>query len=82
MKKWLVLSMLCVVLAVVWGGQVCAQAQSDLKAMLNAAPGLYVNAWPGFTVSYPKEWVVQPLQGTPEFRVGALRPSPASFASA
>ena len=75
MKKWSVLSALFVGLAVVWGGHVCAQAQSDLKAMLNPAPGIYVSAWPGFTVSYPKEWIVLPLEGVPEFRVGAPRPA-------
>jgi ketosteroid isomerase-like protein len=72
--KWVVLSVLCVLSALLWGGQVCAQAQGDLKAMLNPPPGIYVNAWPGFTVSYPKEWVIQPIQGLPEFRVGAPRP--------
>ncbi|MGD0661152.1 MAG: hypothetical protein ABSD38_24070 [Syntrophorhabdales bacterium] len=27
--------------------------------LLNPTPGLYVNGWPAFSLSYPKEWVEQ-----------------------
>ena len=74
MKKWSVLSALCVVLAVVWGGHVCAQAQSDLKAMLNPIPGIYVSAWLASPFPTPKSGSVLHLEGIPEFRVGAPRP--------
>ena len=34
---------------------------NDLKpTFISPTPGLYVNGWPAFTVSYPKEWVEVP----------------------
>jgi hypothetical protein len=78
-KKWLVLSVLCVVLAVAWGGYVPVQAQTgDLKpTFLDPTPGLYISGWPAFSVSYPKDWAVQPFPPgpRPDFRVGASRPN-------
>jgi hypothetical protein len=38
-------------------------------------PGVYINGWPAFTVSYPKEWVELPLFIGSVFRAGAARPS-------
>ena len=33
----------------------------ELKpTFLAPTPGIYVNGWPAFTLSYPKEWVEQP----------------------
>jgi hypothetical protein len=79
MKKWLVSSVLCVILAAVWGGCSLVQAQTgDLKpTFMSPTPGLYVNAWPAFTVSYPKDWVVQPFPPgpAPDFLVGVSRPN-------
>jgi hypothetical protein len=77
MKKWLVLSVLFVVLAVVWGGCVPVQAQTgNLKpTFLAPTPGLYVHGWPPFTVSYPKDWPEQPFMPTDVFRAGAVRPN-------
>jgi hypothetical protein len=62
MNKWFPLSVLCVVVALVCGGYSLVQAQTgDLKpTFLAPTPGLYVNGWPVLTVSYPKEWVIQP----------------------
>jgi hypothetical protein len=40
-----------------------AQAPAiDLKpTFISPTPGLYVNGWPSFTISYPKEWVEEPF---------------------
>jgi hypothetical protein len=77
MKKCLMLSVLCVLLAVVWGGYLPAQAQSsDLKpTFLAPTPGLYVNGWPTFTVSYPKDWVIQPNMPGEVFRASVPGPA-------
>jgi hypothetical protein len=77
MKKWLVFSVLCVILAIVWGGYVPVQAQTaDLKpTFLAPTSGLYVHGWPPFTVSYPKDWVEQPFMPTDVFRAAAPRPN-------
>jgi hypothetical protein len=47
---------------------------TDLKpTFISPTPGLYVNGWPAFTVSYPKEWVE--LRGLPGqvYRAGGTR---------
>jgi hypothetical protein len=52
-----------------------APQAADLKpTFISPTPGLYVNGWPAFTVSYPKEWVelVPGFNGV--FRVGVPRP--------
>jgi hypothetical protein len=56
-----------------------AQAQSpgtDLKpTFISPTPGIYVNGWPAFTVSYPKEWVELPKVGPGGgFMAGLVRP--------
>jgi hypothetical protein len=46
----------------------------DLKpTFISPTPGLYVNGWPAFTVSYPKEWVELPLGPGSAFRAGTPR---------
>ena len=77
MKKYLVFSVLSLILAIVWGGQVAAQNPEVVAkpSFIALTPGQYVHGWPAFTVSYPKEWAVQPLFPGEVFRVGAPRPS-------
>jgi len=77
MKKCLVLLVLCVVLAVVWRGYLPAQVQTgDLKpTFISPAPGLYVNGWPAFTISYPKDWVIQPNMMGELFRASVPGPA-------
>ena len=78
MKRLIALSLLTVVLL---GGGFPAPAQAesptnDLKpTFISPTPGLYVNGWPAFTVSYPKEWVELP-GNVPSvvLRVGMARP--------
>jgi hypothetical protein len=61
MKKLIVLSLLMAVILVAAGFPIPIHSQSpgtDLKpTFISPTPGLYVNGWPPFTVSYPKEWV-------------------------
>lgn len=75
MKK-LLLSVVCMALAVVWGGYSVAQAQTgDLKpSFISFTPGQYVQGWPAFVVSYPKDWTVQPTFPGEIFRAAPARP--------
>ncbi len=77
MKKCMVFSLACVVAFVLWGGQAFAQANNPKGALkptlLAPTPGLYVHGWPAFTVSYPKDWTVQPTMRLENFRVAAPR---------
>ena len=61
MKKLIVLAMIMAVMVLVAGLVHSQGPASDLKpTFISPTPGLYVNGWPAFTVSYPKEWVEQP----------------------
>jgi hypothetical protein len=77
MKRLIILSVLTA--SVLMGSFITlAQAQTpgtDLKpTFISPTPGLYVNGWPPFTVSYPKEWVELPLTPGAVFRAGGSRP--------
>ena len=78
MKKLIILSMLRSVMSLAGGFLAPAHAQSpanDLKpTFISPTPGLYVNGWPAFTVSYPKEWVEGVWPGA-VFRAGVPRPN-------
>ena len=60
MKKLIVLSLIMAGIVLIADLSTPAHAQtpaSDLKpTFISPTPGLYVNGWPPFTVSYPKEW--------------------------
>ena len=79
MKKLIVLSLLTAVMLLAGGFLAPAQAQSpanDLKpTFISPTPGLYVNGWPAFTVSYPKRvgGGASPGPGA-VFQAGAARP--------
>ncbi len=81
MKNVIILSLLTAVTLL--GGSFLAptQAQSpvnDLKpTFISPMPGLYVNGWPAFTVSYPKEWAwveLPAVAGASVFSAKAARP--------
>ena len=59
MKKLIALSLLATVMVLEGGFFAPVHAQNpanDLKpTFISPTPGLYVNGWPAFTVSYPKE---------------------------
>ena len=76
MKKLIVLAIIMAVMVLV-AALVHAQAPAnDLKpTFISPTPGLYVNGWPAFTVSYPKEWVEGPVAGPGAvFEAGVARP--------
>ncbi|MGD0661881.1 MAG: hypothetical protein ABSD38_27800 [Syntrophorhabdales bacterium] len=79
MKKLIVLSLIMAGMVLMAGFSTPTWAQSpvnDLKpTFMSPTPGLYVNGWPAFTVSYPKEWVEGPVGGPGAvFEAGAARP--------
>jgi hypothetical protein len=87
MEKLIVLAMIMAVmlLGAVFPAPAHAQTPAnDLKpTFISPTPGLYVNGWPAFTVSYPKEWVEAPPLPGVVLQVGAprpdLRPSPVLY---
>jgi hypothetical protein len=78
MKKPLVVTLLIALMLSTGGFLILSHAQSpgtDLKpSFISRTPGLYVNGWPAFAVSYPREWVE--LLGLGVFRAGGTRPDP------
>ena len=74
MKKPIVVSVLIAVMLLAWGSFAPAQPQDSAKeekpTFYRLTPGVYVNPWPRFTVTYPKDWVERrPRFG--EFRASA-----------
>ena len=79
MKNFVAVSLIMAGMVLIGGFFTFTQAQSsgiDAKpTVISPTPGLYVNGWPPFTVSYPKDWAEQRVQGPGEvFRAAALRP--------
>ena len=63
MKKLIVLAIIMAVMVLVAALAHAQAPANDLKpTFISPTPGLYVNGWPAFTVSYPKEWTPQDLQ--------------------
>jgi hypothetical protein len=79
MKKLIAASLFMAGIVFATGLSAPVQSQSpapDLKpTFISPTPGLYVNGWPAFTVSYPKEWVERPGVRSAVFSVGISRPS-------
>jgi hypothetical protein len=79
MNKHIVLSLVTAIMLLGGGFYIPAHAQtqspaSDLKpTFISPTPGLYVNGWLAFTVSYPKEWVEIP-PFVSNFAAGLPRP--------
>jgi hypothetical protein len=61
MKKLIVLSVIMVLTLLAWGSFTPSHAQDSAKeekpTFYHLVPGTYVNGWPRFTISYPKDWV-------------------------
>jgi hypothetical protein len=78
-KRRIILLLLTAVMLLAGGVLVAAHAQSprtDLKpTFISPTSGLYVNGWPAFTVTYPKEWT-EFLVAVPGsvFMAGVARP--------
>ncbi len=78
MKKLIVLSLTMAGMLLMAASSTPAHAQvppNDLKpTFISPTPGLYVNGWPPFTISYPKEWTEQRHLPGAVFFVGVHRP--------
>jgi hypothetical protein len=75
MKKLIVLAMIIAAMVLVAAIVHAQTPANDLKpTFISPTPGLYVNGWPAFTVSYPKEWVEVPRSPGAVFQAGASRP--------
>jgi hypothetical protein len=61
MKKLIVVSMIMVLILLMGSSFSPAHAQDIAKeekpTFYRLTPGVYVNGWPRFTVTYPKNWV-------------------------
>jgi hypothetical protein len=53
-----------------------APTPSDTPTFYRLVPGTYVNPWPRFTISYPKDWVERRADPQETFRASAPGPSP------
>jgi hypothetical protein len=78
MKKLIVLSAITAAVVLMWGFFASAQAQEPTKeekpTFYRLIPGVYVNGWPRFTVTYPKDWVEFSGRTIDAFRAGAPGP--------
>ena len=78
MKRLIVVSLFMVIMLSAVSVLVPARAQApanDLKpTFISPTPGLYVNGWPAFTVSYPKEWMEMPPFPGARITFGVPRP--------
>ena len=91
MKKLIVLSLIMAVMFLTGGSGAPARAQdpanADKPTFYHLVPGTYVNGWPRFTITYPKDWVEGRLlprrsfaQGFPGPLVGyCIHVSPSPF---
>jgi hypothetical protein len=75
MKKLIIVLLIMAVMSLVGSFSALTQAQNPASQVkptfLAPTPGIYVNGWPAFTVSYPKEWVKQPFRPGEVIRVAA-----------
>jgi hypothetical protein len=75
MKRLIVLLVAMAIALLVWSFFAPSHAQDSAKeekpTFYRLTPGVYVNGWPRFTITYPKDWVerhINPLRGA-VFRV-------------
>ena len=74
MKNLVVVSLVMAVMVAAGGCQTTGMVAKP--TFLSPTPGVYVNGWPLFSVSYPKEWAVeQPLMPGMVLHTAAPRPS-------
>jgi hypothetical protein len=84
MRKLVILVSVLIVLIMLMGSAfIPAYAQAPSKdntpTFYRWTPGTYVNGWPRFTITYPKDWVERPLPGGVFF--WAKSPGPARMES-
>ena len=82
MKKLISLLLAMVLMLLAWGSFAPADAQDPAKeekpTFYRLTPGVYVNGWPRFTVTYPKDWVERRAMPNEIFRAGNPGPVPYS----
>jgi hypothetical protein len=75
MKKVIVVSVIIAIMLLAWGSFALAQPQDTAKeekpTFYRLTPGVYVNPWPRFTVTYPKDWVERRPMPQEVFHVSA-----------
>jgi hypothetical protein len=80
MKRLIVLTLIMASLSLTVGILVPSFAQSpaadDTPTFYRLVPGTYVNGWPRFTITYPKEWVERAHGPFEIFRASAPGPAP------
>ena len=83
MKKLIVVSVIMALMLLAWSVFAPSHAQDSANeekpTFYRLTPGVYVNGWPRFTVSYPKDWVEK--RPRPEELFTAKAPGPAPYPS-
>ena len=78
MKKLIAVSLIMAVTFLTWGSVASVYAQDTAKddkpTFYHLVPGTYVNGWPRFTITYPKDWVEGHLLPQEVFRAGVPGP--------
>jgi hypothetical protein len=79
MKKLTTLLLVMTVMLLAWSSFALAQSQDSAKeekpTFYRLIPGVYVNPWPRFTVTYPKDWVEEKPAFQEIFRISAPDPN-------
>jgi hypothetical protein len=79
MKKLIVLSLIMAMVLLAGNFFTPSHAQDPANeqkpTFYRLTPGVYVNGWPRFTVTYPKDWVEQRPAPQEVFRAGAIDPT-------
>jgi hypothetical protein len=82
MKKPIVISMIMALTLFSWSSFAPAYAQDpsneEKPTFYRLTPGVYVNGWPRFTISYPKDWVEKRRQFLEVFRAEPPAATPRS----
>jgi hypothetical protein len=80
MKKFISLPIVMAFMLWAWGFFAPAQTQNpadeEKPTFYRLIPGVYVNGWPRFTVTYPKDWVEKRPNISNVFRVATPGPTP------
>ena len=75
MRKSIVLSVAMVLLLLAGTSSISSSAQDTANdqtpTFYRLVPGTYVNGWPRFTITYPKEWVERRPAGRGVFQVSS-----------
>jgi hypothetical protein len=83
MKKLILLSLIMAGMVLMAGFSTPARSQGpahdEKPTFYRLTPGTYVNGWPRFTMTYPKDWIEQPPLPMKMFRAAPSGPPPQPF---